>query len=184
MNEEEEEEYDDQEMSLNTKNAFNKAVKSNATSPYLLSIYDVKKEQSQFSLNTNTNRNNDYFNNEIQRMTESTDGNFTKITSLSKTTVHPNFKNLDNLWINHINFCVPRPSKELEEVVRVRTPWSYPISIWARQFNYLYDGESEEVINKAFEHDFKRANFHKDMKNDSENLALLKDYLKNYYFSM
>ena len=41
----------------------------------------------------------------------------------------------------NIKFCIPRPEKIKKIKKRPRTPWTYPISIWA-WYGYKYDGET------------------------------------------
>jgi hypothetical protein len=45
-------------------------------------------------------------------------------------------------FIKLLDFCFPRPEKKLIIVTRPRTPWTFPISIWA-MYDYQYEGEPE-----------------------------------------
>lgn len=103
------------------------------------------------------------------------------ITALSKIPVEPNYLNVDSLWINHLHYCHPRPKKDKEKIERIRTPWTFPISIWAKLFSYEYNGEGEEIMTNAFEYDFNRCAFHKDFKNEESSLEELKEYLRSNY---
>lgn len=107
-----------------------------------------------------------------------------QVSCVGKIYINHNFKNLDSLWIKHLNHCHPRPRKDEEFIARPRTPWSFPISIWAKQFYYEYEGENEESFIKAFTYDFNRCNFAKDLKNDTELLESLKEYLRSLYKKM
>lgn len=119
---------------------------------------------------------------ELNQNTESKDR--LQITNVSKSFVAPNNRNVDGLWIKHLMHCHPRPRKDEEFVERPHTPWSFPLSIWSRQFYYEYEGESEETYNKAFTFDFNRCNFLKDMKNDPEQLEVLREMMKVLYKKM
>lgn len=119
---------------------------------------------------------------EITQTTESK--NVVHVSSVSKTYVFPNSKNVDALWVKHFLHCHPRPRKDEEFVERPRTPWSFPISIWARQYYYEFEGESEETFMRAFTYDFNRCNFIKDMKNEIEQYEVLRELLKIQYKKM
>ena len=103
------------------------------------------------------------------------------VNKVIKREISQNDKNIDENWYSHIFYCVPRPEKIEEIENRVRTPWSFPISIWSRQFNYLYEGEPDEAYYCAFDFDFNRCKFEKDMKKDIASIDELKAYLWNYY---
>lgn len=104
-----------------------------------------------------------------------------KIYSLNKINIEPNYNNIDNHWINHIHFCIPRPSKDIEIQERPKTPWTYDISIWAKLYCYEYNGEPEEKITNAFEFDYSRCSFNKDFKNEEINLIEFKEYMRSCY---
>jgi hypothetical protein len=106
------------------------------------------------------------------------------VNSVNCKSISQNSYNLDDMWINHLHFCYPRPLKEEDLIVRQRTPWSFPISIWARQFYYDYEGEGDEAYFAAFEHDFNRCNFSKELKNDQNLVDDLKILLWDYYKKM
>lgn len=74
---------------------------------------------------------------------------------------------------------MPRP-KPMEIIIhKVRTPWVYPVSIWA-SYGYPYESDSEQYLDECFEHDFTRCNFAKDVKSDEE-LAGLRKLLRAKY---
>lgn len=104
-----------------------------------------------------------------------------KVEFVNNLNIEPNYCNIDCHWSKKLKYCVPRPCKDEIVLDRPRTPWSFPISIWAKQYNYNYSGESEVLYKKAFEHDFNRCNFNKDTKSNTENLNKLKDLLWIFY---
>lgn len=110
--------------------------------------------------------------------------NFIVVNTVNCKPISQNSYNIDDMWINHLHFCYPRPLKEEDLVVRQRTPWSFPISIWARQFYYDYEGEGDEAYFAAFDHDFNRCNFAKELKNDQSLVDDLKNLLWEYYKKM
>lgn len=74
---------------------------------------------------------------------------------------------------------MPRPEKNMLKK-RPRTPWSFPISLWA-YYGYDYEGEPESVYNNVFEFDYNHCNFSKDKDLPSEDEFELKNILKNKY---
>ena len=77
-------------------------------------------------------------------------------------------------YVNNLNNCIPRPEYNKKRKKRPRTPWSFPVSIWA-WYGYDYNGEQDSSYNNAFEFDYERCNFSKDK--DLE----LKNILKERY---
>ena len=110
--------------------------------------------------------------------------NFINVTTVNKENVEDNNKIIDHLWINHLHFCLPRPKKDMEKIERAKTPWTFRISIWARMYYYEYNGEPEEIISRAFEFDFNKCGFQKDIKSDSNELSDFKDYFRVLYNKM
>ena len=82
-----------------------------------------------------------------------------------------------------LKFCEARPSRNLENFIKPKTPWGFPISIWSTLFDQRFEGEKEETLNEAFEHDFNRCQLNSFIKNE-EIVAELKNYLKDYYQNM
>ena len=78
-----------------------------------------------------------------------------------------------------ISFSEPRPEKIINKFVKPRTPWSYPISIWA-YYDYEYDDVPESYLDKCFEFDFNRCQFNKEFK-DEESFNTLKAMLRERY---
>ena len=100
------------------------------------------------------------------------------ITKVAKTEVEINPEVIsvnDGNYLKMIKHCVPRPEKQLNLKKRPRTPWSFPISIWA-WYGYDYNGEKESAYNSAFEFDYERGKFAKDKdlidSQDEENLRI------------
>lgn len=86
---------------------------------------------------------------------------------------------IDENYLKRFYNCEPRPEKILVKHERPRTPWIFPVSIWAT-YGYNYDDETEEFMDECFEHDFNRCNFIKDCKTESVHEEL-HDYLKKHY---
>ena len=113
------------------------------------------------------------------------------ITSLPKDKITITVDTISNLYVkvNHnvlnenltknIAFSEPRPEKIINKFLKPRTPWSFPISIWA-YYGYEYEGLSEDYLNQCFEFDFNRCQFYKDFKDD-ESLGELKQFLRERY---
>jgi hypothetical protein len=81
-----------------------------------------------------------------------------------------------------LKYCLPRPEKMKEINIRPRTPWIFPISIWAA-YDYTYEGDSEELLDDVFEHDFNRISKKRDGKIDDEVIECRK-ILRNYFRKM
>lgn len=114
----------------------------------------------------------------------SAESKYLEVNRVVSKEIIPNSNNIDNIWINHLHYCFPRPMKQEEMIERPRTPWSFPMSIWSRQFYYEYEGEPEEAYFQAFEHDFSRCNFNKDLRNNAEQLNELKWIIWEKYKKM
>ena len=86
---------------------------------------------------------------------------------------------IDSNYRKLFKFSVPRPEKNLNKFIKPRTPWSFPISIWA-YYGYEYNDVPESYLNQCFKFDFERCQFYKDFKSD-EALDSLKYFLKQRY---
>jgi hypothetical protein len=103
---------------------------------------------------------------------------------MSKIQVEINNKVIEKeSFVKMLEFCVPRPEKKIIINIRPRTPWSFPISLWSA-YDYQYEGEPEDVYDNAFEFDYNRGNFSKDVKEDKELFDKLKEILKRNYSKM
>ncbi len=107
------------------------------------------------------------------------------ITKVAQTKVEINsdviINNKESFDYNkNIKFCIPRPEKIKKIKKRPRTPWTYPISIWA-WYGYKYDGETDETINNAFEFDYNRGQYNKDKDINEEQNNELKEFLRGKY---
>ena len=69
-------------------------------------------------------------------------------------------------------YSQPRLEKIIDKLLKPRTSWAFPISIWA-YYGYEYEGISQEYLDHCFELDFNRCQFNKDFK-DEESLNELK----------
>ena len=101
------------------------------------------------------------------------------VDTLSKLQVKVNQNVINENYMKTISFSEPRPEKIIDKFVKPRTPWSFPISIWA-YYGYDYDGISEDYLDECFEFDFNRCQFNKDFK-DEESLSALKKMLRERY---
>ena len=101
------------------------------------------------------------------------------VDTISKIHVKFNHNVVNENLSKNIFFSEPRPEKIINKFIKPRTPWSFPISIWA-YYGYEYEEEYEEYLNSCFEFDFNRCQFHKDFK-DEASLAELKKFLWERY---
>ena len=136
-----------------------------------------EKEESEDSIDSENINENDDLKNIIIKLPKD------KITiivdTISKIDVKVNHNVINENLNKNIFFSEPRPEKIVNKFVKPRTPWSFPISIWA-YYGYQYEGISEEYLNECFEFDFNRCQFYKDFK-DSESLTELKIFLRERY---
>ena len=54
-----------------------------------------------------------------------------------------------------MKYCEPRPERTFNKFIKPRSPWIFPISIWA-SFDYKYEDEPETLIDEVFNNDFSR----------------------------
>ena len=104
------------------------------------------------------------------------------VDTISKIHVKVNQNVVNDNLTKNIVFSEPRPEKIINKFVKPRTPWSFPISIWA-YYGYDYEGDTEDYLDDCFEFDFNRCQFYKDFKDD-ESLAELKRFLRERYRDM
>ncbi len=81
-------------------------------------------------------------------------------------------------YVKQFKYCVPRPEKIKKIKKRPRTPWSFPISIWA-YYRYNYEGESDDLIYDAFEYDYNRGQYSRDKDLTEEQEVELKKLLRS-----
>ena len=137
-------------------------------------LYQQRKEQEENSEESEEIDNNE--NNTINLIKNKIN---IVVDTISKIHVKFNHKVVNENLSKNIFFAEPRPEKIINKFVRPRTPWSFPISIWA-YYGYDYEGISEDYLNECFEFDFNRCQFNKDFK-DEKSLAELKQYLRERY---
>ena len=101
------------------------------------------------------------------------------VDTISKIHVKFNQTVVNENLSKNIFFSEPRPEKIINKFVKPRTPWTFPISIWA-YYGYEYEGNTEEYLNSCFEFDFNRCQFNKDFK-DEKSLSELKKFLRERY---
>ena len=102
-----------------------------------------------------------------------------EVNIISKITVKVNKLVINDEYRKMINFCEPRPEKIVNKFIKPRTPWTYPISIWA-YYDYEYDDVPESYLDKCFEFDFNRCNFNKEVK-EEDVYNRLKAFLRARY---
>ena len=101
------------------------------------------------------------------------------VNTICKMHIKYNPQIIDENYRKLFKFSVPRPERILNKFVKPRTPWSFPISIWA-YYGYEYNGVPEKYLNQCFRFDFDRCQFFKDFKTE-EALDSLKFFLKQRY---
>ena len=143
-------------------------------------LYNQKKEEENQGEKNEQEENNDENPNLNMTLTNlPKDKITTKVDIISKIPVKVNQNVINENYMKTILFSEPRPEKIIDKFVKPRTPWSFPISIWA-YYGYSYEGLSEEYLNECFEFDFNRCQFQKDFK-DEEQLSELKRFLRERY---
>ena len=83
-------------------------------------------------------------------------------------------------YIKQFKNCIPRPPKIKKIKKRPRTPWTFPISIWA-YYRYRYEGETDDLIYDAFEFDYARGQYSKDKDLTDEQEVELKKILRSHW---
>ena len=101
------------------------------------------------------------------------------VDTICKMHIKYNPKIIDENYRKLFKFSVPRPEKNLNKFIKPRTPWSFPISIWA-YYGYEYNDVPESYLKQCFNFDFERCQFFKDFKTE-ESLTSLKFFLKDRY---
>ena len=101
------------------------------------------------------------------------------VDTISKIQVKLNKNVINEDYRKAISFSEPRPEKIINKFIKPRTPWSFPISIWA-YYDYDYDDVPESYLDKCFEFDFNRCQFNKEFK-DEESLNKLREFLRIRY---
>ena len=147
-----------------------------------------------FSINTEI----DYFTTKNEKCFDLKDGGFTyefKVTNEDEEVeiVNRNIgrlcKKYSELWTTIIDssykkylvYCVPRPEKKIDLNIKPRTPWTFPISIW-QSYEYSFEGDSKEYLDKVFENDFGKINRNRDGEIDEsiiECKKILRDNFRN-----
>ena len=101
------------------------------------------------------------------------------VDTLCKMHIKHNNNVIDENYRKLFKFSMPRPEKNINKFIKPRTPWSFPISIWA-YYGYDYNDVSNFYLNQCFKFDFERCQFQKDFKTE-ESLDSLKIFLKERY---
>ena len=108
-----------------------------------------------------------------------TDSISINVDTLCKMHIKHNNNVIDENYRKLFKFSVPRPEKNINKFVKPRTPWSFPLSIWA-YYGYDYNDVSNSYLSQCFKFDFERCQFQKDFKTE-ESLDLLRLFLKERY---
>ncbi len=90
---------------------------------------------------------------------------------------------VNDQYQKQMKYCEARPERQLDRFIKPKTPWIYPVSIWATYFDMLYEGERDELMMEAFEHDFERSQMNVFIKNE-ELTAQIKEILRKFYRKM
>ena len=163
--------YGNETVTLNPKrNKINIAF----TDEYFDELNNVKLRQA-YSTNDNnfnecsisSNNNNVEYNKEIT------------ITTIGKRKIKENLHVIDDTYRTTLKFCEPRPIRQINRFIKPRTPWTFPISIWAK-YDYNFDGVNSEYLDECFEHDFKRCQLEKEFITEKA-LYQVKDILREHY---
>ena len=101
------------------------------------------------------------------------------VDTVCKMNIKYNPKIIDENYRKLFKFSVPRPERNLNKFIKPRTPWSFPISIWA-YYGYEYNDVPESYLKQCFNFDFERCQFFKDFKTE-ESLISLKYFLRERY---
>ena len=164
-------------------------------------LFEQEKEEDSEYYTESQNENENEKNNNIEGTDEeknvneeTEDQNFVNIAMLpkkdisivvktiSKITVKLNKNVIDEEYRKLISFCEPRPEKILNKFVKPRTPWTFPLSIWA-YFDYEYNDVPESFLDTCFDFDFNRCQFYKEFKDD-ELYNKLRSFLRERYRSI
>ena len=137
-------------------------------------LYHRKKEDNQ---DDNSEEENQTINNVLTNLPK--DKIIINVDTISKISVKVNQNVINENYMKTILYSEPRPEKIIDKFVKPRTPWSFPISIWA-YYGYEYEGVSEDYLDQCFEFDFNRCQFNKDFK-EEESLLELKKMLRERY---
>ena len=129
---------------------------------------------------SNTQTDKDINNSSKKIISINTDKNISiTVDTICKMHIKYNPKIIDENYRKLFKFSVPRPEKNLNKFIKPRTPWSFPISIWA-YYGYEYNDVPESYLKQCFNFDFDRCQFFKDFKTE-EALLSLKYFLKERY---
>ena len=142
-------------------------------------LYQKKKENENES-EEEENEDDDMNNKDKNSLLNLSKNKITiSVDTISKIQVKVNHAVVNENLSKNIFFAEPRPEKIINKFVKPRTPWTFPISIWA-YYGYEYEGISEDYYNSCFEFDFDRCQFQKDFKEEGS-LAELKKFLRERY---
>ena len=92
--------------------------------------------------------------------------------------IKPNNNIVTKEYKSTLKFSVPRP-EDISSVMTAQNLWKFSNSFWS-YYNYNFDGETDDTLEKMFETDFNLVEYKSIFVNESE-LILVKKLLKEYY---
>ena len=92
--------------------------------------------------------------------------------------IKPNNNIVTKEYKSTLKFSVPRPD-DISSKMTIQNLWKYSNSFWS-YYNYNFEGETDDTLEKMFETDFNLADYRQIIFNESE-LNLAKKYLKENY---
>jgi hypothetical protein len=81
--------------------------------------------------------------------------NVCSVKSVGCFSVEINRNIVDQYYRKTMKYCEPRPERTFNKFIKPRSPWSFPVSIWA-SYDYKYEGDPETLIDEVFNNDFSR----------------------------
>ena len=174
-------EQEDEEASENSN--LNEINNNNINNKNEKNINNTNNTNINLNLETTAEERNNNLNSENQNIFNITqlpekDINI-EVKSICKITVKVNKNVINEEYRKMINFCEPRPERILNKFIKPRTPWVFPISIWA-YYDYEYNDVPESYLDKCFDFDFNRCQFNKEFKED-DIYVKLRNFLRERY---
>ena len=174
-------EQEDEEASENSN--LNEINNNNINNKNEKNINNTNNTNINLNLETIAEERNNNLNSENQNLFNITqlpekDINI-EVKSICKITVKVNKNVINEEYRKMINFCEPRPERILNKFIKPRTPWIFPISIWA-YYDYECNDVPESYLDKCFDFDFNRCQFNKEFKED-DIYVKLRNFLRERY---
>ena len=93
--------------------------------------------------------------------------------------INPDYNVITQDYQSTLKYSIPRP-ENISSRKQNQNPWKFSDSIW-KECNYYYEGETDEIIEKAFEFDFSRDEYSLTFINENEFLSAKELLKKNYH---